>query len=254
MNQAAKSRKFFGLHVKGDPVLLYNIWDAASAKAVENAGAKAIATGSWSVAGAQGFSDGETIPLDFLEQIVTQITGTTDLPVTIDFEGGYANDPKDVATNVTRIIGAGAVGINFEDQVVGGDGLHHIGHQQGRIAAIREAADGLGIPLVINARTDLFLKASDRSEHPSLMENALSRADAYKMAGASSFFVPGLVTEGLISDICAATTLPVNIMMMNGAPSLARLAQLGVARVSYGPGPFRSLMKSLEETARAILN
>lgn len=254
MNQAAKSRKFSDLHVKGNPVLLYNIWDAASAKAVETAGAKAIATGSWSVAGAQGFSDGEKIPLDFLEQIVKQITGTTDLPVSIDFEGGYANDPKDVATNVARIIGAGAAGINFEDQVVGGDGLHDIGHQQSRIAAIREAADGLGIPLVINARTDLFLKASDRSEHPSLVENALSRADAYKTAGASSFFVPGLVNEGLISDICAATTLPVNIMMMDGAPALARLAQLGVARVSYGPGPFRSLMKMLEETARAILN
>lgn len=252
MTQADKARRFAELHVKGDPVVLYNIWDAGSAKAVAKAGAKAIATGSWSVAAAQGFADGQAIPLDVLLRIVARIVAAVDLPVSVDFEGGYADEPAAVADNVKRVIEAGAVGINFEDQVVGGDGLHEAGHQAERIAAIRAAAEALGMPLVVNARTDLFLKESDGTRHASLMAEAKSRAEAYQAAGGSSFFVPGLVDEALIGDICAASALPVNVMMWRGSPSLARLKELGVARVSYGPGPFMSLMQTLEESARAV--
>ena len=251
MSQADKARRFAELHVKGDPVVLYNIWDAGSTQAVEKAGAKAIATGSWSVAAAQGFPDGQGIPLDLVLRTVESIAGATALPVTIDFEGGYAEDPAAVADNVTRLIGAGAVGLNFEDQVLGGSGLHEIGRQAERIGAIRKAADGLGIPVVINARTDLFLKEKDPAAHGALMAEAETRAVAYQEAGAGSFFVPGLVDEGLIGRICAASDLPVNVMMKPGVPSLANLKSLGVGRVSYGPGPYVSLMKALEDAARA---
>ena len=151
------------------------------------------------------------------------------------------------------MIRAGAVGINFEDQIVGQATLHPIERQCKRIAAIRALEPALGIPLFINARTDIFLKNRDRSAHPGLIEDAKVRAAAYEAAGASGIFVPGLADERLIEAICAATALPVNLIMMEGVPSISQLADLGVARVSYGGRPFRSLMAELKDRATAIL-
>ncbi len=252
MNQNEKAKSFAQLHEPGNPCVLYNIWDAAGAQAVTKAGAKAVATGSWSVAAAHGFEDGETIPLDLVERIAERICAAVELPVTIDFEGGYANAPADVAANVQRIIAAGAVGINFEDQVVGGNGMHDTATQCERIAAIRESADQAGMPLFINARTDLFLQATKDQSHSDLVDEAKAKAIAYRDAGASGIFVPGLVDEALIADFCRHNMLPTNIMVMDGTPSLQRLAKLGVSRVSYGPGPFFSLMGLLEAHASAI--
>lgn len=253
MNQTDKAHLFGTLHVKGDPLVLYNIWDAGSAKAVAKAGAAAIATGSWSVAAAQGYPDGEVIPLDMLETIVRRIVDIVDLPVTIDFEGGYGPEPEAVACHVAPIMKAGAIGINFEDRIVGGDGVYDVGTQSARIAAIRQSADGQHMPLFINARTDLFLQAPAEKHGERLVE-ARERALAYRDAGASGFFAPGLLDEPLIADLCEASPLPVNIMMMKGVPPFAHLAKLGVARVSHGPSPFRSLMTSLEEQARIALD
>lgn len=250
MNQVEKAKHFASLHVKGDPCLLYNIWDAGSAKAVAEAGAKAIATGSWSVAAAHGFEDGEAIPLALVERIVRRICSTVALPVTIDFEGGYAETPAELEVNIQRVVDAGAIGINFEDQIVSGDGLYDIAVQCDRITAIREAANQLGILLFINARTDLFLQAADKP-HADLIDAAKARATAYKEAGASGFFAPGLVDERLIEGLCDHTRLPVNIMMMDSAPSIGRLAELGVSRVSFGAAPFIELMATLKEKASA---
>jgi 2-methylisocitrate lyase-like PEP mutase family enzyme len=124
MNQAEKAKAFGALHRKGNPVVLYNIWDAGTAKAVTDAGAKALATGSWSVAAAQGYGDGEKIPLEALVAVTRQITAVNDLPLSVDFEGAYSTEPAGAAANVAKLIDAGAVGINFEDRVVGGSGLH----------------------------------------------------------------------------------------------------------------------------------
>ena len=247
-----KATRFAELHQKGRPIILYNIWDAASAKTVRDAGARAIATGSWSVAAAQGYPDGHKIPLDLVEMVVDRIVQSVDLPVTVDFEGAYAEAPEEAATNVARIVRLGAIGINFEDQIVGQGGLHPVERQMQRIRAIRAMADDLKVPLFINARTDLFLNAPEASEHAALVSEAKERAAAYAEAGASAFFVPGLVDEKLIADVCASTALPVNVMMLGAAMSLARVAELGVARVSYGPGPFRTTMAALAECARAI--
>ena len=247
MTQAEKARHFAQLHQPGTPLVLYNIWDAGGAKAVVEAGAQAVATGSWSVAAAQGYGDGEKIPLDFVLQIIERIAATVEVPVTLDFEGGYAETPEDLATNITRVIEAGAVGINFEDQVVGGSGLHPQDAQSARIAAIREAAESAGVPLFINARTDLFLKERDQEKHADLMEEAKARATAYANAGASGFFVPGLAKAEFIGEICGATDLPVNVMMKDGVPSIAELGSLGVGRISYGPGPYFTAMKDLAE-------
>lgn len=245
MNQFEKSQQFLSLHVKGNPLVLTNIWDAGSAKAIAGGGARAIATGSWSMATAQGYADGEAMPLDLVERIVRQIVKTVDLPVTVDFEGGYAIEPERIADNVERIISAGAIGLNFEDGIIGRNMIYETGEQCRRIEAIRKRADQLGIPLFINARTDLFLQA-DSDLHSALCENSIARAQAYKNSGASGFFVPGLATEPLIQMLCNAVALPVNIMVTDNTPSIVSLGQLGVSRVSYGPLPYIRSMQYLQ--------
>ncbi len=253
MTQSDKARAFADLHVKGAPLKLFNIWDAGSAKAVVDAGAKAVATGSWSVAGAQGYPDGERIPLELLLTIVTRIVETVNVPVSVDFEGGYAHDPEPLASNVTRLIQTGVVGINFEDQIVGGEGLFDIKTQQSRIAAIRAAADALDIPFFINARTDLFLKMRDPQAHPDLLPEALERGHAYADAGASGFFVPLLDAPDLITRISSQLPLPVNILKHDQSPSFDILAQSGVSRISHGEGPWAQSMTNLTDACRAIV-
>jgi 2-methylisocitrate lyase-like PEP mutase family enzyme len=250
--QAEKANIFKSLHIKGDPIVLYNIWDAGSAKAVSDAGAKAIATGSWSVAGAQGYDDGEALPLDMVLQIVSRIASTVDTPVTIDFEGGYAEDDEAITRNVSRLIDAGAIGLNFEDQRVGGEGLYDIDTQVSRIKAVRRAAEETGISAVINARTDICLKERDVTKHRLLLGQVEERGAAYFDAGADSYFVPGLVDADLIADICKTSRLPVNVMKKAGVPDNATLANLGVGRISYGPGPFVSAMATLAESFKNI--
>src|ERR1043166_6676609 len=129
MNQTEKAKRFAKLHVKGSPVLLYNAWDAGSAKAIVAAGAKAIATSSWSVAEAQGYRDGEVIPIAFAQEIVGRIAATIEAPVTVDFEGGYSEDDSELADNISRLLDTGVIGINFEDRVVKGSGLYRLGRE-----------------------------------------------------------------------------------------------------------------------------
>jgi 2-methylisocitrate lyase-like PEP mutase family enzyme len=248
VNQMEKAKRFTELHVKGKPLLLYNAWDAGSAKAILAAGAKAIATSSWSVAEAQGYRDGEAIPIALAEQIVARIAATIDAPVTIDFEGGYSEDDGELAGNVSRLLDLGVIGINFEDRVVKSAGLYDIDRQARRISAIRKAADQKGVELFINARTDVFFEHGENAAQA--IGEALSRAKAYAAVGASGFFIPGLVDDALIGRICESVSLPVNVMVMEGVPSNARLAELGVARISYGPIPYIRAMKALEQEAR----
>lgn len=252
MNQADKAKAFEALHRKGTPVVLYNIWDAGTAKAVTEGGAKALATGSWSVAAAQGYADGQKLPMDVLIATARSIAASSDLPLSVDFEGAYSEEPDGVAANVAKVIDTGAIGINFEDQVVGGKGLHSPETQAAKISAIRAMADARGIPFFINARTDLFLAESDSSKHAALADEAIERGKAYAAAGARGFFVPGLADARLIEKICAASPLPVNIMMRAGVPDVKTLASLGVGRVSYGPGPYRAMMEKLKEAAAAV--
>ncbi|OJF90480.1 isocitrate lyase/PEP mutase family protein [Pararhizobium antarcticum] len=252
MNQIEKARAFAALHRKGEPVVLYNIWDVGSAVAVAESGARALATGSWSVAATGGFGDGQKIPLLLLCDIARGIVGATDLPVSIDFEGGYAETPGEIAINVAHIVNAGAVGVNIEDQVVGGEGLHGIEAQAERLAAIRAMADARDLPFFVNARTDVFLKEPDGAKHADLLDEAIQRGYAYEKAGARGFFVPGLSDPALIARICKAVSLPVNVMMKPGSPDVATLAALGVARISHGPFPYRAMIAWLKEQAQGI--
>jgi 2-methylisocitrate lyase-like PEP mutase family enzyme len=251
MNQTEKAKRFAKLHVKGSPLVLYNAWDAGSATSIVEAGAKAIATSSWSVAAAQGYDDGEEIPIELVEKIIERIVEKVKAPVTVDFEGGYSEDDHELTKNISRLLDLGVIGINFEDRLVKGSGLYKIDRQAERIAVIRKAADRKGVPLFINARTDLFLEGS--GDPAKSIDAAIDRATAYADAGASGFFIPGLQQASLIGRICEGVTLPVNVMVMDGVPSNDRLSKLDVSRISYGPIPYVHAMAALQKDAEKVL-
>jgi 2-methylisocitrate lyase-like PEP mutase family enzyme len=252
-NQSARAQEFHRLHVPGDPLVIFNAWDAGSARAVAAAGARAVGTGSWSVAAAHGFPDGEQLPLDLAIANLERIVRAVDLPVSIDLEAGYGARPENVVRSVTLAIRAGAVGINLEDGRADGTGMYGSDEQVARIGAARAAADRLSMPLFINARTDFFLQSEPDAHDEALVSAACQRAVVYAQAGASGFFVPGIFRPEQIRAVCAATTLPVNVMMMASLPSHAVLARLGVARISHGPGPYRDAMKFVEQAAREAI-
>lgn len=235
------------LHVKGQPLVLFNIWDAGSAKAIQETGAKVIATGSWSVAAAHGYDDGEKLPFDLVLANIQRIIASVDIPVTIDLEGGYGKNPIKVKENIIKIIEAGAVGINFEDQIIDGEGLYSVEDQCARIKAIREVAKHAAIPIFINARTDLFFKTEATNHNNEHLEAAIARATAYAESGASGFFAPGLRDARYIQKLCERSPIPVNVMIMPDTPSPKQLAELGVARISYGPGPYCQVMDFLKK-------
>lgn len=237
---------FRALHVPGDPLMLFNIWDAGSARAVARAGAKAIATGSYGVAEAQGFADGEDFSIDDALRNLERIVRVTDLPVTLDFESGYGATPADVSASVARARSAGAAGINMEDRMPGETALLPVAEAAERIAA----AAGTG--LFVNARCDIYrgVKSEDYGQH--LIDGTLERAEAYAAAGAGCLFVPFLGDHPTITAICAASPLPVNVLWGKGRGTRAELAACGVARISYGHGPWAAAMDWLEGQARAV--
>jgi 2-methylisocitrate lyase-like PEP mutase family enzyme len=251
-DQVMKAQTFKALHVPGRPIILFNVWDAGSAKAVAASGAKALATGSWSVAAASGFEDGEHMPLDLALTNLERITAATDLPVTIDLESGYGANADEVGVTLARAVQAGAIGCNIEDSARETPPLRDISEQAARLKAARNTADRLAIPAFINARTDVFLIAP-ADAHEGLVAEALERGRAYADAGADGLFVPGLVNEALIARVVEGSPLPVNVMFNAAMPPAARLAELGVARISHGPGPYRMMMKALENAAREAL-
>ena len=246
----SKFETFAALHVPGNPVVLYNIWDVGSALAVVAAGAKALATGSHPVGDASGFGDAHQVPLDFVFANASRIVSAVDpLPLTVDFEGAYSTDPEEAGRNVADLKQSGAVGCNFEDQVVGGEGIHPLDEQVRRIAAIRAA---VGSDFFINARTDLFIKIEQRDD--ALVDQVIERGKAFADAGASGFFVPRLSDSRQIERIVREVPLPLNVIAFPGAPPKAEWAAAGVARISHGPFPHRALMAQLTEMASAAIN
>ena len=243
-----KFETFAALHVPRDPVILDHIWDVGSALAVVKAGAKALATGSHPVGDAAGFGDGQQVPLDFALANAKRIADAVELPLTVDFEGAYSADPNEGAAHVVRLAATGAVGCNFEDQVIGGTGVHPLDQQVQRIAAIRMA---VGDQFFINARTDLFLKVTEHDD--ALVDQVIGRGKAYADAGASGFFVPRLADAAQVERVVREVPLPLNLIAFPGAPPKSEWAAAGVARISHGPFPHRALMAKLEEMAREAI-
>jgi 2-methylisocitrate lyase-like PEP mutase family enzyme len=245
----SKFDDFAKLHVPGGPLVLFNVWDAGSATAVAKSGAQAVATGSASVSMAYGYGDGEEVPLDVALTNAARVVKAVDLPVTIDFEGGYAGDLSGLTTNGERLAETGAIGCNFEDQVVGTDRLYDIADQVERIGALRE---GVGSDFFLNLRTDLFLKAPAHAHDTALADQAVERGRAYAGAG-NGFFIPGLTDLSLVERICRAVNLPVNAMHLPGGPTRTQWASAGIARVSHGPFPFMAMQEWLTGEAKAAL-
>jgi 2-methylisocitrate lyase-like PEP mutase family enzyme len=243
-----KFETFAALHVPGVPVVLYNIWDVGSAHAVVAAGAKALATGSHPVADANGWPDGQQVPLEFALANATRIANAVELPLTVDFESAYSTDPGEGGANVARLAATGAVGCNFEDQMIGGEGLHPLDLQVQRIKAIRAA---VGDQFFINARTDAFLKTQTYDD--ALVDEVVKRGKAFADAGASGFFVPRLSDPRQIERVVREVPLPLNVIAFPGAPPKSEWANAGVARISHGPFPHRALMAKLTEMAREAI-
>ena len=240
---------FAALHVPGDPLIIYNCWDPGSAVAIAKAGAKAIATGSYGAAESMGFGDGEKVPLDLVFDNARRIMGVVDLPVSIDFESGYARDAAGVAANLAGLAATGAVGCNFEDSVIGGEGVYPIAEAADRVAAARK---GAGKDFYVNARVDLYLRTPKDAHTPALLDETIDRAQAYMESGASGIFVPGLRDTTAIGEIVKRTGALINIIP--GDQPAKGFADAGVARISYGGGPWFAAMAWLEEQARPTIN
>ncbi|CAM5267880.1 hypothetical protein GCM10010329_02380 [Streptomyces spiroverticillatus] len=210
----------------GTPLLLANAWDVASALVVEDAGSPAVATTSAGVAWSLGSPDGDVLDRDRALELVRRVAAAVKAPVTADIEGGFAETAEGVGETVAKVIEAGAVGINLED------GNRAPAEQTGRIAAARAAADKAGIPLYLNARIDTYLFGL--GEESGRLQETIARMRAYVDAGASGVFVPGVTDQETIAALVAAVDAPLNVLVGPGAPSVAELAELGVARISLG--------------------
>lgn len=249
--QKEKAEVFRKLHTEGDVLLLANVWDVASARIVEDAGFPAIATSSAGIAFARGFPDGQKIPPERMLTVIADIARAVNVPVTADVEAGYGSKPEDAARTARGVIEAGAVGMNFEDAT--GDParpLFELQEQVERIHAIREQGKSLGVPLVINARTDVYLLQI--GEATTRYGEALRRLSAYRDARADCLFVPGLVDIATIRQFVADLNCPVNILAVPSSPSVAELTGAGVRRISLGSGPMRAAMGLLRRLATEV--
>ncbi|GAA2780590.1 isocitrate lyase/phosphoenolpyruvate mutase family protein [Saccharopolyspora taberi] len=239
-----KSAAFRELHKPGAPVVLGNIWDALGARAAEEAGFPAVATTSETVARSLGYEDFEAAPADEMLAAAARIAGAVSVPVTVDVESGYGLEPAEL---VARLVKIGAAGLNIEDTDYRADKLADPADQARRIAGIREAAEKIGVPLVINARTDVFLRAvTTGAAESSAVDEAVARGKEYLAAGADVVY-PLLASEEQIIGSLVEQLGPINVLATPVAPSIERLAELGVTRVSLGPGLGRGYEGWLKE-------
>ena len=246
-SQREKAEELRRLHQAPEPLVLVNAWDAASARVVAAApGARAIATASWSIAAARGYPDGEAISRAEMIDAVGIVARAVELPVTADLERGFG----DARLTLEGALEAGAVGCNLEDSD-GAGGLWPAEEHAAVVAAARAAGDAAGIPLVINARTDVYLTgAVPEAER---VVAALERGAAYLEAGADCIFVPGLRDLAVLETLVEEMGGPISVLGGAGGPTLAELASAGVARVSYGPGPLGVAMAALSRAAETLL-
>ncbi|MER5534748.1 isocitrate lyase/PEP mutase family protein [Streptomyces mirabilis] len=252
---------FRALHIPGRPLVLPNAWDTASARLVEEAGAAAVATTSAGLAWDLGTADGDRLDRDRALGAVARVAAAVRVPVSADIESGYAKDAAGIGDTIRAVLAAGAVGVNIEDALYDGEGddgggvgdggrgpLRSVAEQAERIAAARAAADAAGVPLFINARIDTVLRGAGG------VEETLERAAAFLAAGADGIFVPGAVDPGTVKSLVAGVEGPLNVLVGPGAPSVAELAALGVARISTGSSIAQAAHAVVRRAARELLS
>ena len=243
--QVERAREFAALHAADGPLVLPNAWDAGSARLVERAGAKAIATTSGGVAWSLGVADGGGMDRTRAARVIREMVSVVNVPVTADIERGYGEALDELAATIEQVLAAGAVGINLEDS--GGDPLYPPEQMAERIRTTRATADAFGVPLFINARTDVFFGGSgDR-------DDAVNRAHIYAEAGADGIFLPGVYDIDLVRDLTGAIALPVNVMIGPLAAPIADLAAAGVRRASIGTRLLLAAYAHIEHAARELL-
>jgi 2-methylisocitrate lyase-like PEP mutase family enzyme len=255
MTQEEKAHRLLELHRGADPLVLVNVWDAASACVVEQAGFPAIATSSAGVANALGCADGQKLTWIEMLAAISRIAGAVRVPVTADIEAGFSapgqqNEAQQLEAAMDEVIAAGAVGVNLEDALPGhGDRgpLYPLTDQLARIRAVRRAGLKRKIHLVINARTDAYWQKGMQPEDA--LRNTLERGTAYLKEGANCIFVPGLTNPQHIGAVVQELKAPVNILAVAGAPTIAELKKLGVKRISMGSGPMRAALGLLRRIA-----
>jgi 2-methylisocitrate lyase-like PEP mutase family enzyme len=244
MGQKEKAELFRRLHQGDDILVLPNAWDAISARLIEAEGFPAAATGSAGVAAVLGYPDGERIPRAEMMFMVARMAAAVTVPLTADVEAGYG----DPAATAREVIAAGAVGMNFEDMVA--HELVPLPEQLSRIRAVKAAAGASGVPLVLNARTDIFL--THYGEESKRFDRAVERLNAFSDAGADCLFAPGVTDAATIGRLVKAVKGPLNILAGIGIPSVAELKRLGVKRLSLGSGTHRVVLGTLRRFVRHV--
>jgi 2-methylisocitrate lyase-like PEP mutase family enzyme len=248
-NQAAKANRFRDLHRGPKILVLPNAWDVASARILENAGVAAIATTSAGVAFTLGYPDGQNITREEMLAVVARIAAKVTIPVTADIEAGYGNRPEDAALTARAAIEAGAVGLNLEDATDDGQ-LIDLSLQLEKIAAVRESSRNMGVPLVLNARTDVYLLGIGEPE--SHFAETVKRLVAFREAGADCLFAPGIRDLKVISQLVRELQHPLNILAGPGSPSIPELHKTGVARVSLGSSTMRATLGLVQRIAKEL--
>jgi 2-methylisocitrate lyase-like PEP mutase family enzyme len=250
-NQAELARKFLEFHRGPKILVLPNAWDVASARIFEEEGFPAIATTSAGVAFSLGYPDGQKIPRQEMLDAVRRIAEAVSVPLTADVEAGFGSLPEEIADTAREVIAAGAVGMNLEDGAEDKPGyLADLKLQKETIQAVLEAAKISGVPLVLNARTDIFLYGIGPAE--TRLARAIERLNAYREAGAQSLFAPGVKDTQTIAQLVRGVSGPLNILATVGTPPVAELQRLGVARVTVGSGPMRATLGFLQRMAREL--
>ena len=247
-SQAAKAEIFRSQHLSGKLLVLPNIWDALGARLLQKTGFKSVATASVATALSNGYLDGEKIPFVELLKIVNQIATAVPLPVTVDIERGFADSILKLKENIRRLIENGAIGINIEDSIPDHQGLYSIEEQCHKIEGIREAAIQCGVPIVINARTDVFLQNQENA-----MARAVERGRAFKLAGADCFYPIVLNNYDDLSHILAKVEMPINVLLSKPVSDLKQLEKIGVARVSLGPNLLNHVLTTMKHILDGLL-
>lgn len=249
----AKAVAFSKLHVPGEPVVLPNAWDPVSARVIESAGARAVATSSAAMSWAHGRRDGSGLSRYEAIQAIARVVAATELPVSADIETGYASDELDLAVTIRGVLDTGAIGINLEDSGTGDPGapLWPVAEAARRVQVARAVAAERGVPIYVNARVDTFIaEAGDPADR---LEETLRRAAAYLGAGASGIFVPHVADLTVIERLAAEVDGPLNILVGPGSPTVAELAAAGVARVSTGSSLAASALGFLRRATAELL-
>ena len=251
--QIKKAGAFRGMHFGPEALILVNAWDAATGRIIEELGFPAVATTSAGIAFSRGFPDGQKIPLDEMMRATTRIVDSVHVPVTADAEAGYGDSPESAAETARQVILTGAVGMNFEDATGGAERpLFDLTLQVERVHAIRETARRMDIPLVLNARTDVYLLQVGNSE--TRYDETVRRLSAYRDAGADCVFAPGIRDLPTIARLFKDIGCPLNVLAVPASPTISELNSAGVKRVSLGSGPMRAAIGLLRSLAVEVKN